>query len=124
MVEFEAEVAVCDDTYEMVVIIDYRNTTDMIFCHHIEGLTDCGSTADGHRVVDHTVFGTLHDCYLSCLFLNAHVLVDHADTTLSCDGDGHCRLCYGVHGSRNEWYVQIDVTRELGFQLYCAWQYF
>ena len=49
--------------------------------------------------------------------------MDDADTTFTGDGDGHLRLCHRIHSSRHKGYVQLDVARETGFQLYCLRQY-
>ena len=35
---FEAQVAVRDNTYQTVVVVDNGNATDMIFCHNVESI--------------------------------------------------------------------------------------
>ena len=49
--------------------------------------------------------------------------MNHADTTFTGNGDSHLRLCHRIHGSRHKGHIQLDVTREAGFQLYCLGQY-
>ena len=119
----ETEVAVGDDTHEVVLLIHYGDTSDVVFRHDVEGVFHCLSATYCHGVVNHSVLGTLHDGHLTGLVFNRHVLVNHADTAFARYGDSHCRLGDGVHGSRNERHVQGDVTRELGLQLYRFRQY-
>ena len=66
---FETQVAVGDDAHEMVVVVHYRNATDMIFSHHVQCIFDGGSASDSYRVVDHTVLSPFHYCHLTGLFL-------------------------------------------------------
>ena len=120
----ESQVAVCNDTYQMVFVINDRNTTDMIFCHHGQSLSYGRTAADCNRVVNHTVLCTLNNGNLACLLLYRHVFVYNADTAFAGYGYSHGRLCHGVHCGRNKRNVQADVARELGFQLYRLWQYF
>ena len=85
----KAEVTVSHDTHQMTVVIHHGDTTDMILRHDLEGLCHRGTQGDGDRIVDHTILGTLHDSHLTGLVVDRHVLVDHTDTTLTSDGDGH-----------------------------------
>ena len=113
----KTQVAVGHDANQMPVLINNRNTSDVIAAHHFQGIPHGLATTDGHRVVNHAVLGTLHDSHLVRLFLNRHVLVYHADASLACDSDGHGRFGDGIHGGRHERSVHLDVTREFGFQL-------
>ena len=115
---FEAQVAVGHDTNEAFLFIDHGNTTDMILRHDIQGLGNGRAEGDSHGVIDHTVLSTLDNSHLTCLFLDRHVLVDHADATFAGNGDCHLRLRHGIHRCRHKWHVQLDVPREAGFQLY------
>ena len=119
----EAQVAVGDDTHQMLVIVDHGDTTDMILGHDVESLGDGRAKGDGDRIVDHAVLGTLDDSHLTGLVLDRHILVDHADTTFTGDGNSHLALGHGIHGSRDERHVQLDVAREARFQLYRLRQY-
>ena len=107
---FEAQVAVCNNTNQVVVFINNRNTTDMVFCHHCQSFSYGFSSTNGNRVVNHTILGTLHDSNLSCLLLDGHILVYHTDSTLTCYGNSHRTFRYGVHRRCNERNVQFYVT--------------
>ena len=120
----KAQVTVCHDTYEMIAVIDDRNTTDMILRHDVEGLSHRRSLRDGDRIIDHTILCTFHDSHLTGLIINRHILVDHTDTSFTGNGDSHLRLCDGIHGSCHKRDIQFDIPREAGFQLYCLGQYF
>ena len=120
---FEAKVTIGYDTYQVVFIVNNRNTTDVVIMHHIKSIFHCATSTDSNRIVDHTILGTLYDSYLMSLFLNRHVLVDDTDTTFACDSYRHRSLSNSIHRSCDEWDIQLDVTRELGFQLYLFRQY-
>ena len=113
---FKTQVTVGHDANQMPVVINNRNTSDVIAAHHFQRIPHGLAATDGHRVVNHAVLGTLHDSHLVRLFLNRHVLVYHADASLACDSDGHGRLGDGIHGGRHERSIHLDVTREFGFQ--------
>ena len=119
----KAQVAVGDDTHKMILVVNNGDTTYMIFSHHVESVLHRRASTDGDRVVDHTVLGTLHDSHLSGLLLDGHVLVNHSDTSLACNGNSHLRFSHGVHCRCDEWHVKRNVTGEHGFQLYRSWQY-
>ena len=122
-VALETQVAVGDDAHEMILAIHHGDATDMILGHHPESVLHGLSATYGHGVVDHAVFSTLDDSHLSSLLVDRHILVDYANTTLTSDGNGHRRLRDSVHGSRHEWDVELNVSREAGLKAYLFWQY-
>ena len=101
--------------YQVVFIVDNRNTTDVVIMHHIKSIFYCATSTDSNRIVNHTIFGTLYDSYLMSLFRNRHIFVDDTDTTFTCDSYRHRSLSNSIHRSCDEWDIQLDVTRELGF---------
>ena len=119
----KAQVAVCHDTHEVLVVVDHGDTSDMILRHDVQSLCHRRSQGDRDRIIDHAVLSTLHDSHLTRLVLDGHILVNNTDTTFTCNGDGHLRLCHSIHGSRHKRHVQLNVARETGFQLYCLGQY-
>ena len=88
----------------------------MIFRHYGECIAYRLSALDGHRVVNHTVFRTLDDGHLPCLVLNTHILVNHADSAFTSNGNGHLCLCYGIHRSCDKGDFQVNIARELGIE--------
>ena len=114
----EAQVAVGDDTHQVVLVVNDWYAANVVVAHHVERILHSAAAAYGDGVVDHSVLGTLHYSHLAGLCLDRHILVDNADATLASYRNGHRRLCHGVHCSRNERNVQVYVARELGFQLY------
>ena len=120
----EAQVAVGDDAHEAVVLVDHGNAADVVVGHDGKSLGNGAAATNRHRIVDHAVLGTLHDSHLAGLSLYRHVLVNHADTAFTGDGNGHCRFRHGIHSSRHKRDVQFYVPRETCFQLYCLGQHF
>ena len=106
----KTQVTVCNDTHEVHFVVNDGNTANVIFAHQVECVLHCFVALDGHRVVNHTIFGTFYDSHLACLILDAHVFMNNTDTTLACNGNGHGRLCYSIHRSCNEGYLQVDVA--------------
>ena len=120
----ETQVTVGDDSHQIVILVDNRDTTDVIFCHHVKCILHGPSTTDRHRVVYHTILSTLNDGHLAGLSLNGHVLVNHADTTLTSNGNSHSTLCNSIHCCCHKGNIQVDITGEPGFQLYLLRKYF
>ena len=105
----ETQVTVGNDTHEMVLAIHNGDTTDMVFCHHPEGITHGLAAADRHRIIDHTILGTLDDSHLARLLIDRHILMYDTDTTFTGDSDSHRRLGDSIHSSCHEGDVKLDV---------------
>ena len=110
----ETKVTVGHNADKGVDIIYHRDTTNVILMHDVEGILHGRATLDGDRIVNHTVFGTFHDGNLTSLLLYRHILMNHADTTFTGNGDCHGCLCDSVHGCCHKWNLQFNITRELG----------
>ena len=113
----EAQVSVGHDTHETLLVIHHGNTAYMILRHNIQGLCHGRSEGNGHGIIDHAIFCTLHDSHLTGLVLDGHILMDHTDASLTGDGNSHLRLRDRIHGSRHEGDIQLNVPGETGFQL-------
>ncbi|MNG22263.1 hypothetical protein D3C85_1625980 [compost metagenome] len=50
------------------------------------------------------------------MLLDGHVLVDDADTTFLSHGDCQTGFSDGVHGSGNQWNIQLDATGKAGLE--------
>ena len=96
----------------------------MIFLHQAQGVAHRLVLADGHRVRDHPVFGTLDLAHLAGLGGNAHVFVNHADSAFTGQGDGHGGFGHRIHGGRYNGNVQGYVPGEAGMEVYHTGQDF
>ena len=107
---FKAQVTVCNNTDQIILIIYYRNTSDFVFSHQIECIFHYRTPLNGHRIINHSVFCTLHNCYLTSLLLDRHVLVNYSDTSFTSNGNGH--LCFGncIHRCSYKRNFQLNVT--------------
>ena len=123
LVGLEAQVAVGHDAHQLVVSTHYGDAADVILSHQIQRIAYGLAAHDGDWVIDHTVLGTLYDSHLASLLLDAHVLVDNADTAFTGYGDGHRRLSDGVHSCGDKRNLKFYVARELGTQRNLAGQY-
>ena len=119
----KAQVAIRNDAHQVVLVIYHWNTTDVILSHHGQRVGHGLATANGHGVVNHAVLSTLYNGHLAGLCLDGHILVNHTNATFAGNGNGHSRLRHRVHSSGHERYVQLNVPRKAGFQLYRFGQY-
>gem|GEM_PF-4101368 len=93
----KAKVSVSHDSYELLVCANYRDSTNVIVRHKLEGISHQGVRRNRHRIEYHSVLGPLHPAYLVCLNLDRHILVDDSDATLAGNGDCHLVIRNGVH---------------------------
>ena len=112
-VPLETQIAVRDDTHQMVRFVDDGNASDLILLHHSQSIADGLASRDGDGIIDHTVLGTFHTLDLLGLFSDRHVLMDHADTAFASDRDCHLRFGNRIHGSRNHRDIQRNVAGKL-----------
>ena len=76
------------------------------------------------RVCDHAILRTFHLVHFFRLRLDGHILVDNADTALSCHGDRHPVFCHGVHPRTHHWNIEFDRLRQPGLQIDLIGNYF
>ena len=86
--------------------------------HHREGVADIRVRADRHRIVDHSVLSPLHVTHLLALLLDGHILVNHANTSGSGDGNRKGRFRHSVHCGGNDRSVKFDVSGEIGSDIH------
>ena len=108
----ETEIAVGDDTDELVLAVHHGNAADVVFRHDAHRVAHRLVGGDDDGRVDHAVLGPFHRGHLTSLVGNRHVLVNHADTAFAGDGNGHVGLRHRVHGGGNKRQIQHDVARE------------
>ena len=123
-VVLETHVAVGHYSDEMPFAVGHRNAADVVVVHEPERVADRLVLVDGHRVVDHAVFGALHLAHLCGLGLYAHVLMNNADSTFSRKSYGHRRFGHGVHRGGHDRDVEGDVPRKAAAQVYFSRQDF
>ena len=95
----KTKVTIGNNTYQISFIIYHRNTTNLVFSHQSQRISHRRTSLDSYRVINHTVFGTLHNSYLTCLLLNGHILMNNSDTTFTGNGNSHLRFGNRIHGS-------------------------
>jgi hypothetical protein len=95
----KTKVTIGNNAYQISFIIYHRNTTNLVFSHQSQRISYRRTSLDSHRVINHTVFGTLHNSYLTCLLLNGHILMNNSDTTFAGNGNSHLRFGNRIHGS-------------------------
>ena len=103
-VSFETQISVGNNTHQITFIIYHRDTTDFIFRHDVQCILNSRTSFNRYRVINHTIFGTLYDSNLSCLFFDRHIFVNHTDTTFTSNGNRHFRFGNCIHGSRHKRY--------------------
>ena len=119
----KAQVAVSNDTHQVVLVVNNGNTANMVFSHHRQRIGNSLTATYCHGVINHTVLRTLHNSHLACLSLYRHILVNNTNTALTSYSYRHSTLRNGVHSSRNKGNVKTNVSRELCFQLNGPWKH-
>ena len=105
----KTQVTVGHNTHKVLLVVNNGDTSDMVFRHDIKCLRHRRALRNRHGIIDHSVLGTLDDSHLTCLVLNRHVLMDHANTSLTGDSNSHLRLCDRIHGCRHKGDIQLDI---------------
>ena len=75
------------------------------------------------RIGNDAVLRALYLIDLGGLILNGHILVDHADTALTGNGDGHIGLGDRVHGRGHQGDIQGNILGQLGGQIHFVGQH-
>ena len=104
--------------------MDHGGTADIVFLHNLECIAHGGAAAYGHRVVDHTVLGTLYGVYLTGLLGDRHIFVNHADTALTSYGDSHFGFRNSVHGGGNQGHVKCYIPGEFRLKVNALREHF
>ena len=97
-VTLETKVTIRYNTDQISIVIHYRNAADLVFGHQGESITYGRPLLNSDRIVNHTVLGTLHCSHLLSLFLNGHILMDHANSPFARNGNSHLGFGNRVHG--------------------------
>ena len=106
----ETKVPVSNNSYQIFLIVHYRNTTNSVFCHQCQCISHGRTSLNGYRIINHTIFSTFHNGNLTCLFFDGHILMNNTDTTFTCNGNCHLRFSNRVHSGRYERNFQLNVS--------------
>src|SRR5574344_538740 len=68
---------------------------------------------NGYRIEYHSVLSPLNPAHALCLLLLAHILVNHANTSLLSNTDSQIGISYGIHCCRNYRDLQSDIPCKL-----------
>ena len=120
----EAHVAVGHDADKPAFGVRHGDSADVVGLHQGKRVSHRLVFVDGHRVVDHTAFGTFDLAHFGGLLCNRHILVDHSDAALAGKRNSHRSFGYGVHRSGHYRYVEGDVPGEPGMQVHLPGQDF
>ena len=101
----EADVAVSDDSDDLVAVRRDRKARDSLRTRERDDIADRGVGTYGDRVLDDAALVLLDASHLARLVGRGHVLVDDADAAFLRDRDRESRLGDGVHGRGNKWNV-------------------
>ena len=107
----KTQVTIGDNTNEATIGTHYYgNATNMIFRHQGEDIANGSVRRCANGSVYHTVLGTLHLADLMRLSLNAHVLMDNADTAFTSHGNSHLGLGHCIHSSRDDRDIKRNIA--------------
>src|ERR687888_31947 len=112
----EAQVAVGDDAHHLAAVLHHRKAGNLVALLQRHHFAHGHVRRDGHRITQHTGLEALHLCHLRGLHGGAQVLVDDADAAFLRYRDGEPCLGDGVHCRRDEWDVELELSRQAAFQ--------
>ena len=92
--------------------LHHWNAADLVILHKQQGVGEGRCRSDGHRVNDHAGLVLLHRGNGRCLFLDAKVLVDHANAACLCHGDCHGGFGDRIHSRRHQGNTHVDAARD------------
>ena len=116
----ETKVTISNDANKLTGIVYNRNTSDMLFSHKSKSITDGSFRTDSNRIINHTVFGSLHPPDLFALLLYSHVLVDDTYTAGTSHGDSKISLSYSVHRRRHNRSVERNLSCKFSGNIYTS----
>ena len=116
VVGFKAEIAVCKDADELAVLRD-GNAADLVALHQRDRLADAVVGREEERIGDDAVLAPLDLVDLARLFLDAHVLMNDADTALPRERNGKFTFRDGVHRRTHKRDVEFEIVRELRVEI-------
>ncbi len=114
-VGLEAVVAVGDHADDLALLHD-RESRYPVLLREREKLAHRDVRRHRHRIAQHAGFEALDLGDFHGLLLGGEILVDDADAAFLRDGDRQARLGDGVHRSRDERDVELDVARQPGLE--------
>ncbi|MBS1271640.1 MAG: hypothetical protein MAGBODY4_00772 [Candidatus Marinimicrobia bacterium] len=101
LIGFKPEIAVRQDTFQLVLIINDGDTRDFILRHELQCIGNLSVRRQRHRIEDHPAFGAFDLIHLLRLLDHAHVFVQDADAALSGNGYRHLAFGYSIHRRTN-----------------------
>ena len=118
----ETHVPVGDDAHQHAVLAD-GHAGDLEPAHDLVGFFHQVVRPQEEGVDDNAVFRTLYPVHLVGLALDAHILVDDADTAFTGNGDGHVRLRHRIHGGGHDGGIQPDGLCQVSGEIHLAGQH-
>ena len=111
-VRLKAHIPVGNDAYQLSFFRN-GNAGNMVFIHQLIRISQGIVRSQVNRIHNDAVFGTLDQLHFPGLFVDAHILMDDADTAFTSHGNGHFRFRYRIHTGTHNGDVQPDMSCEL-----------
>ena len=123
-VGFETQITVGQNAHQFSMFIHHRNTTDSVFGHQIQGLAYPRIHRKSNRIHNHPALGALDLADFLGLPFDAHILVNHAQSPVLCNGNSHFRLGNRVHRCRDYGDLELDIPAQAAGNADIPGQYF
>ena len=109
---FKAQIPVGQNAHQFAVLVHHRNAANAVVGHQLQRLLDQSTARKDDRVHNQTALGTLNLANLLGLTLDAHILVNHAQSPVLGNGDGHLKLGDRIHGRRNDGHFEFNIPTQ------------
>ncbi|MPN42483.1 hypothetical protein SDC9_190040 [bioreactor metagenome] len=120
IIRFEPEVAVGDDTHQLVAVRNDRHAGYPVLGHERVRVRHPVVGRQEKRVGNHAVFAAFHLVHVFGLCRDGHVFMDDAHAALPGDGDGQRAFGDRIHGRAHQGDIQPDVAGEPGRDVHLA----
>ena len=111
----ETQIPVGNDT-DYLLTLNHRQTGNFVLTSQPQHMTNRHIWRNSNRVFNYTAFKALDLGHFSSLFAGSHVFMDDTNTTFLSQCNRQTRTGNGIHRSRQQRYVQADITGQLRAQ--------
>ena len=114
----EFQIAARKNANALIVLVDNRQTRDIMGLHRLTRFTNSAGRRHRQRVAYYAVRAALNDFNLANLLFNTKVAVNNSDTAFLSQGNCQSRFGNRIHGRRGQRDIQAYIARKTSERFY------
>ena len=118
---FKAHITVGDNAYQLSFLRN-GHAGNMVLVHEFIRIGQGIVRSQVDRVHNDAMLGTLDQLHFPGLFINAHILVNDADTAFTGHGNGHFRFRHRIHAGTHNRNIETDMSCEVRAHVHVPWK--